>query len=128
MQWISLGRSRRRPVGALLVVRVWRRTPPRLAVLLEDLLAHTDAAHADEAPLRESLARVCDVAMHINEEKRHLDDVEKFKLEDPGVLHLEPLHNAFYVSQELLFARRQLAVSLACLLAFRCALVLRHAT
>ena len=48
-------------------------------MLLEDLLKHTDADHADEAPLKEALARVCEVAMHINEEKRHLDEVEKLR-------------------------------------------------
>ena len=41
---------------------------PRYRMLLEDLLKHTDADQADEAPLRESLSRVCEVAMHINEE------------------------------------------------------------
>ena len=52
---------------------------PRYRMLLEDLLKHTDPEHADEAPLRESLARVCEVAMHINEEKRHLDEVERMR-------------------------------------------------
>ena len=48
-------------------------------MLLEDLLKHTDADHADEAPLQESLARICDVAVHINEEKRHLDEVKRMR-------------------------------------------------
>ena len=52
---------------------------PRYRMLLEDLLKHTDADHADEAPLRESLSRVCEVAMHINEEKRHLDGIEQMR-------------------------------------------------
>ena len=53
---------------------------PRYRMLLEDLLAHTDADHADEVPLREALTRICEVAMHINEEKRHLDEVERMRL------------------------------------------------
>jgi hypothetical protein len=53
--------------------------PPRYRMLLEDLLQHTDEGHGDEAPLREAYAQVCEVCMHINEEKRHLDDVEKMR-------------------------------------------------
>jgi len=52
---------------------------PRYRMLLEDLLAHTDPEHVDEAPLRDALQRVCEVAKHINEEKRHLDEVEKMR-------------------------------------------------
>ena len=53
---------------------------PRYRMLLEELLSHTDAAHADEAPLREALQRVCEVAMHINEEKRSLDEKERMRV------------------------------------------------
>ena len=44
---------------------------------------------------------------------RHLNDVETFGIDDPGILRLEPLHAEYYISRELLFSRRQLAVSLA---------------
>ena len=52
---------------------------PRYRMLLEELLSYTDANHADEAPLRESLAKVCEVAVHINEQKRHVDEVERMR-------------------------------------------------
>jgi len=52
---------------------------PRYRMLLEDLLAHTDEGHPDEAPLNEALEKVREVAMHINEEKRHLEEVDKLR-------------------------------------------------
>jgi len=52
---------------------------PRYRMLLEDLLAHTDAGHADEGPLKEALEKVREVAMHINEEKRNIEQVEKLR-------------------------------------------------
>ena len=53
---------------------------PRYRMLLDELLAHTEDSHADEAPLRDALERVCEVAMHINEEKRALDNYEQMRL------------------------------------------------
>jgi len=53
---------------------------PRYRMLLDELLAHTEESHADEAPLREALDRVCEVAMHINEEKRVLDNYEQMRM------------------------------------------------
>lgn len=53
---------------------------PRYRMLLDELLAHTEDSHADEAPLREALDRVMEVAMHINEEKRALDNYEAMRV------------------------------------------------
>eukprot|EP00316_Scyphosphaera_apsteinii_P019756 CAMPEP_0119336942 /NCGR_PEP_ID=MMETSP1333-20130426/92941_1 /TAXON_ID=418940 /ORGANISM="Scyphosphaera apsteinii, Strain RCC1455" /LENGTH=651 /DNA_ID=CAMNT_0007347879 /DNA_START=172 /DNA_END=2127 /DNA_ORIENTATION=- len=52
---------------------------PRYRMLLEDLLGHTDPGHPDEEPLKDALERIREVAMHINEEKRHADEVEKLR-------------------------------------------------
>ena len=53
---------------------------PRYRMLLDDLLKYTDVDHADEAPLREALRAVSEVAMHMNEEKRHVDDRERMRV------------------------------------------------
>ena len=48
-------------------------------MLLEELLSVTDEGHPDEEPLREALERVKDVAKHINEEKRSMEEEKKLK-------------------------------------------------
>jgi len=43
---------------------------PRYRLLLEELIAHTEPGHPDEADLREALTRIREVAAFINEETR----------------------------------------------------------
>jgi len=48
-----------------------RRRPPPRRLLLEELLAHTEPGHPDEADLREALARIREVPpSHADEEMR----------------------------------------------------------
>lgn len=64
-------------VRSLLIQPVQR--VPRYRMLLEELLSVTDEGHPDEEPLREALERVKDVAKHINEEKRSMEEEKKLK-------------------------------------------------
>ncbi|KAL1524027.1 hypothetical protein AB1Y20_018941 [Prymnesium parvum] len=64
-------------VRSFLIMPVQR--VPRYRMLLEDLLAHTDSGHLDEEPFKEALEKVMEVAQHINEEKRHMDEMDQLK-------------------------------------------------